>query len=415
MSFTKTSEILIKNLKSEIGKINVKISEKSKKRTNMIFKSLHQTIKHSKNYIATLDYNNLLHTSIIDLTNKKIPRNVLMNSHYVPEIIKESILRMKGYMKTKVTIDNIEVSIHFGMFLKSDLNDLNKIKKQIIEALNIVKFCTSYANSKSVKTLDIYLYLTNHKKIMPKKTIDVLSPINCNSAVTFACSQNGKLLIYRKEEWKKVLIHELFHSLCLDFATINYDNLRNNVKSLFKIESDYELSESYSEFWGLIVNACFVSYDLLDDINNIDDFLLYVKFCLNLEIIFSLFQMIKMLSHMNMNYDMLYKNDKTSKYAKILYKENTNVFCYYIIKTIMLFFYDDFFKWCNLNNSNILKFDKRGVNLVRFYNFIEKKYRSEYFIESIHKMEIFFLKKMNSDSKINLILKKTGRMSICEN
>ena len=116
-----------------------------------------------------------------------------------------------------------------------------------------------------------------------------------------------------------------------------------------------------------------------------------------------------------MNYDMLYKNDKTSKYAKILYKENTNVFCYYIIKTIMLFYYDDFFKWSNLNNSNILKFDKRGVNLVRFYNFIEKKYRSEYFIESIHKMEIFFLKKMNSNSKINIILKKTGRMSICEN
>ena len=34
MSFTKTSEILIKNLKSEIGKINVKISEKSKKSGN---------------------------------------------------------------------------------------------------------------------------------------------------------------------------------------------------------------------------------------------------------------------------------------------------------------------------------------------------------------------------------------------
>ena len=135
----------------------------------MIFKSLHQTIKHSKNHIATLDYNNLLRTSLIDLNNKKLPKNVLMNSRYVPEIIKESILKMKGYMKTTVTIDNIEVSIHFGMFLKSELNDLNKIKKQIIEALNIVKFCTSYANSKSVKTLDIYLYLTNHKKIMPSK------------------------------------------------------------------------------------------------------------------------------------------------------------------------------------------------------------------------------------------------------
>lgn len=415
MSFTKTSESLIQNFKSEIGKINVKISEKSKKRTNMIFKSLHQTIKHSKNYIATLDYNNLLHTSLIDLNNKKFPKNVLINSQYVPEIIKESILKMKGYMKTTVTIDNIEVSIHFGMFLKSELNDLNKIKKQIIEALNIVKFCTSYANSKSVKTLDIYLYLINHKKIMPKRTIDILSPINCNSAVTFACSKNGKVLIYRKEEWKKVLIHELFHSLCLDFSTMNYDNIRSNVKSLFNIDCDFELSESYSEFWAVIVNSCFISYDLLDDVDNIKDFLLYVKFCLNLEIIFSLFQMIKMLKHTNMNYDMLYKNDKTSKYVKILYKENTNVFCYYIIKTIMLFFYDDFFKWCNLNNSNLIKFDKRGKNLTGFFKFIEKRYKSEYFIDSIHKMEKLFLKKMKNKSKKNIMLIKTGRMSICEN
>ena len=413
MSFTKTSESLIKNFKSEIGKINVKISEKSKKRTNIIFKSLHQTIKHSKNYITTLDYNNLLRTSIIDLNNKKLPNNVLMNSRYVPEIIKESILRMKGYMKTTVTIDNIEVSIHFGMFLKSELNDLNKIKKQIIEALNIVKFCTSYANSKSVKTLDIYLYLTNHKKIMPKRTIDILSPVNCNSAVTFACSKNGKLLIYRKEEWKKVLIHELFHTLCLDFSTMNYDNLRSDVKTLFKIKCDFELSESYSEFWAVIVNSCFISYDLLDDVDNIDNFLLYVKFCLNLEIIFSLFQMIKMLNHMNINYDMLYKNG--SKYEKNFYKENTNVFCYYIIKTIMLFFYDDFFNWCNLNNSNLIKFDKRGINLINFFNFIKKKYKSEYFIKSIHKMEKLFLQKMKNKSKINIILRKTGRMSICEN
>ena len=33
---------------------------------------------------------------------------------------------------------------------------------------------------------------------------------------------NGKILIYRKEEWKKVLIHELFHSLCLDFSGIRF-------------------------------------------------------------------------------------------------------------------------------------------------------------------------------------------------
>ena len=81
----------------------------------------------------------------------------------------------------------------------------------------------------------------------------------------------------------------------------------------------------------------------------------------------------------------------------------------------MLFFYDDFFNWCNLNNSNLIKFDKRGINLINFFNFIKKKYKSEYFIKSIHKMEKLFLQKMKNKSKINIILRKTGRMSICEN
>ena len=203
--------------------------------------------------------------------------------------------------------------------------------------------------------------------------------------------------------------------MCLDFSAINYDNLRNQVKLLFKVESDYELSESYSEFWATIINSCFISYELLDDKNNYSEFLLYVKFCLNLELTFSLFQMIKVLNHMNMTYDMLYKNDKVSKYSKLFYKENTNVFCYYIIKTILLVYYDDFLKWCNLNNTNILKFEKRGANLLRFYNFIKSKYSSDYFIKSVDKMEKIFIKKKKSVSKSSLLLNKTVRMSICEN
>ena len=99
----------------------------------------------------------------------------------------------------------------------------------------------------------------------------------------------------------------------------------------------------------------------------------------------------------------------------MFYKENTNVFCYYIIKTILLVYYDDFLKWCNLNNTNILKFEKRGANLLRFYNFIKSKYSSDYFIKSVDKMEKIFIKKKKSVSKSSLLLNKTVRMSICEN
>ena len=71
---------------------------------------------------------------------------------------------------------------------------------------------------------------------MPKNPVITLGSNNCNSAVTFACASKGKLLIYRKEEWKKVLIHELFHSLCLDFAGSNYETLRKNIKNILWID-----------------------------------------------------------------------------------------------------------------------------------------------------------------------------------
>ena len=43
-------------------------------------------------------------------------------------------------------------------------------------------------------------------------------------------------MIYRREEWKKVLIHELFHSLCLDFSSVKYDDLRTKMKKLFDVK-----------------------------------------------------------------------------------------------------------------------------------------------------------------------------------
>ena len=110
-----------------------------------------------------------------------------------------------------------------------------------------------YSKLKTMKSLNVYLYLTKAEKKVPKNPVLVLGPNNCNSAVTFACATNGRLMIYRKEEWKKVLIHELFHSLCLDFSGISYNKLKKNIKKIFDVQSDFEISESYSEFWATII------------------------------------------------------------------------------------------------------------------------------------------------------------------
>jgi len=419
MSFTIGSEKLIKNFIDEFEKYCGKKSKRTQQRTDSILKMIYQDILISESYISILESRKLIDSTVKEIkTLKELPKTNLMDSSFMPGTIKDKILySILGYMKTTVKIEKMTVNIYYGLFKKTDFNKLESIKKDILLALKIIKFCTLYKNLKTIESLDIYLYLTEVEKQMPKNPVITLGSNNCNSAVTFACASKGKLLIYRKEEWKKVLIHELFHSLCLDFAGSNYETLRKNIKNIFNVQSDFEIAESYSEYWATVINSCFISYSLLDDYNDIDNFLLFTDFCIQLERIFSLYQMIKILGYMSLNYKYLYKNDEISRgLRKVLYKEDTNVLCYYIIKTILLFFNDEFLEWCMLHNNNILKFNKTEHNLNQFYKFIKDKYNNKFFLKAIHNMELFYIKYRGPTLiKNNKILTTTSRMTICEN
>ena len=417
MSFTIKSEKLIKHFINNFDKYCEKKTSKVQKSTDNILKLLYRDIKITESWSNVIIKNDLLTTDIKKISDslKELPKSNLMDSSFMPGTIKDKILyNIRGYMKGSVTIRRTKVNIYYGLFKDVERVKHRKIKLDIIEALKFVKFM--FLNKgiiQKINSLDIYLYLTDDEKNLPKNPVMVLGPNNCNSAVTYACSTEGKILIYRKEEWKKVLIHELFHSLCLDFAISKHDVLKQNIKNIFDVDSDFEMSESYSEYWATVINCCFLSYKLLDDKNNHEDFLLFFDFCIQLERIFSLFQMNKVLNYMGLSYETLFKNDSPSiTYRRLLYKEDTNVLCYYVIKTILLFFNDDFLKWCLYNNGTIIKFDKTQQNFNNFYKFIKEKYNNNFFLNSILKMRNMNIEKKNLR---NNIINLTTRMTICEN
>lgn len=415
MSFTKDSEKLIKEFLEDMENYCIKKSESVQKRTDSVLQMIYQDIKISSNFVSIVGSRSMIKTDVKKIKSlKELPKTELMDNNFMPSHIKDDILHnIQGYMKINVKISNLDLNIYYGIFNKTDFDNLKKIKDDILEAIKIVKFCSLYTNLKSLSSLNIYLYLTEAKKKLPENPVIVLNSDHCNSAVTYACATNGRLLVYRKEEWKKVLIHELFHSFCLDFSTLKYRKLKKNIKKIFDVQSDFEISESYAEFWAEIVNCSFMGYNLLDDKDDVDNFLLFTDFCIQLERMFSLFQMIKILNFMGLRYQNLYKDDKLSSgFRKILYKEDTNVLCYYIIKNILLFYYDDFFEWCLLNNNNVLNFDKTGDNLDKFYKFVKKKHNSSVFEKSVNKMELFFKKKRGPHYE-NML--NTNRMTICEN
>ena len=171
--------------------------------------------------------------------------------------------------------------------------------------------------------------------------------------------------------------------------------------------------EAYSEFWATIINCLFCAYNLLDDKLNDKDFLLYSDFCIQFERIFALFQMVKILNFMGISYQHLFEKNEISDVARrYLYKENTNVFSYYIIKCILLYNYDAFLKWCEKNNINTLRFDRYDNNMNKFYSFIESHYNNPLFLADYRKMRTFYIK--NKSNKQMASLFDTMRMTICE-
>ena len=347
--------------------------------------------------------------------NVRLTKTDLFNVDVVPSNVKRNIENNNnGIFTLKCKVLNVDVKINLLLMDERDFNRLKFLERKLIYALKMVYFCLMYKNNKRMKSLDVYLYLSNEKKILPESNVTILSLNECNTAVTYACSERGSILIFREEEWKKVLLHELFHSLCLDFSMEKYKDLKNNIKKLYNIKSDFEISETYTEFWATIVNSCYTSYMIMEDKSNISNYLTYAIFFIQMEKVFSLFQCVKILDFMGLRYVNLISNTQIDKsFRDLLYRENTNVFAYYILKMVLLFNVNDFLLFCKRANTNILSFDKTPQNFTKLSNFIKENYKSENILDSLVKMELFYNKfKKGYNGSNKDVISNTMRMTM---
>ena len=120
------------------------------------------------------------------------------------------------------------------------------------------------------KSTHIYLFNRCKEATLPSSNIHILDAININGGISNVCVQNSisEIVIYRKEEWFKVLIHETFHNYGLDFSDLMINSMKEKVKKLFPIQSNMELFEAYTEFWGEIMNMGFICYLTIEQVKN---------------------------------------------------------------------------------------------------------------------------------------------------
>ena len=394
---------------------------KQTKKTDILLKKLYVEITQGVSYIQSLKTKNGLSfykLKIEHISNvSQIPKPTTFPPNAFPSEIRTHI--------DEYSLSSITYSFHIFernisiLFLTEDGNPEHKIEvynNYIDYMLVWLYIVDSYASRSCSSELKIYIYHTSLLKSLPTSNISILNENNINTAFTRTCPKDSEIVVFRKEEWFKAFIHETFHNFGLDFSDMNTSSCNAKILSIFKVTSEVNLFEAYTEFWARLMNALFCSYINMKNKNDIDEFLTNAEFFINFERVFAFFQMVKVLSFMDMTYKNLYeKSIQSENIRKTMYKEDTNVLSYYIITLILFNTYQDFLSWCNTNNTSLLQFKKTIVNLDKFCKFIETKYKTRSMIDGIDCTEKLLTKVNTSLKKKSLsYLIRNLRMTICE-
>ena len=398
-------------------------------KTDSILLTLYDDILKAYNYLLALKrnkrekYYKLNIKKILSVQQITKPKN--FNSNSFPKEIRQNIdnnssteilytfslfdRNIKVFFIVEESIDRIKIETY------------NKHIDNIVLWLNILN---EYSSKKCSLNFTTYFYFTKLEKKMPNSSIEIIDQINVNTGFTTTCPADSEIVIFREEEWFKVFIHETFNNFALDFSDMNNSACHKIVLDIFNVNSQVNLYESYTEFWAEMMNVVFCSFLSLKKKDDEEEFLTNCEFLLNFERTYGFFQMVKALDFMGLKYSDLYTRKLESEVMRsTLYKENTNVLAYYVIKTIMMNNNQSFLSWCKTNNLSLLQFKKTASNQREFCRFIEKNYKSKSMLENVRKMEELYslVKEKSANSSkaygkndIQGFIFRNLRMSLCE-
>jgi hypothetical protein len=393
------------------------LKTKQTKKTDAILKNVYDEIKEGVSYVNTIKAkmgNVFYKLTVKQITNKAqiIWPVTFYTDAFKPEVKKHIYENSNGLLTYKFNMFDRIITIIF-VIEEKNMNGLIETYNKYIDYMLVWLYIANiHSSKKCVKQLKIFIYHTSLLKQLPKTNMQILNQNNANTGFCMSCPVDSEIVVFRKEEWFKVFIHETFHNFGLDFSSMNVSLYNKKILQIFPVNSEVNLFESYTEFWGRIINASFCSFINMKNKNDIDEFYSNTEFFINLEKNFAFFQMIKILDFMGLSYIDLYRKTLVSENTRnTQYKENTNILSYYVLTTILLNNYQDFLSWCDTNNISLLDFKKTPTHINNFCAFIEKKYKTKNMLDGIKCIEKIFY---NIKNKNKIYLLENLRMTICE-
>ena len=199
-------------------------------------------------------------TNISHINTRKLSYDSFSESIYdkfsgifTPDIIKKQIRTYYNHISL-LKFEYQKITINFNYITKNNNNDFLDLLIMIVKANAFINSC----KNSSFISINVYYMPTPYKKNIGNE--DYLGPKHVNSGYTL---HDNYIVIYRKEESHKVLIHELVHYLKLDFSTAPcLPDICNNITDNFDVVTNREfvnIFEAYTDFIAIIYNSIFNS------------------------------------------------------------------------------------------------------------------------------------------------------------
>lgn len=279
-------------------------------------------------------------TNSFFIKHGKIPFNNLFSGPFMPNKIREAILKM----------DFSETTVDGTGFLFSGL-ELDDIKRKMVVRTLVLNSILK-PNSKPT----IIYAATPFKKVVPNKG-NIVDVENVNSGF----STNQYSVVYREEEALKVLVHELFHQYQTDCG-FDCHFSKHPVKYVNPDSKDRDLlvNESLVETLATIVNCMFKVLEnggsSFDSCENM----------LNKEREFVLGQSAKIME--------IYNLEEPKEIFSKQIKTGASIVEYYIFKAAALNCLEEFISFLTAGGDHVLKFNRaKGPKLITvFINFVKK-------------------------------------------
>ena len=378
--------------------------------TLKILKEFYDYFNKAESFLKTIDIgDNRIYNNIDNLAGIPKPNDF----SYIIKPIRTEIHKISRFKtEYKFNLFKRKIKIH----IVSDKLTLLENDKYVYKILLWLYVITKYSTNKSCsEKLNIYIYLTPLLKFLPSSRTEKIEKYHVNTGFTTTCSKNSNIVIYRKEEWFKVFIHETFHNLGLDFSDMSNVIAKKRILKTFPVNSEVNLYEAYTDVWAKLINIFLCSYFVSN--NSFNKYIETVNILINLEKTYSVFQQIKILKFMGLTYYDLYSKDSKSKDLRdSLYYENTSVLSYYIINSIIMNNFQEFFKLCYENNINIIQVDKKRDYPKKLAIFVEEKYKHNSMLSMIECITdlLYNLEKQKTKSNDIMYLLNNMRKSLCE-